>query len=50
MHKDWWKWGLSSELKHIDDYPKLKNYIEERWKTKLKEGFFPPKTLNTSEK
>lgn len=43
MQRDWWKWGDSKEIKHITDYPKLKIQLEERWKTNLREDFFPPK-------
>ncbi len=43
MHRDWWKWGDPKEAKHINDYPKLKTMVEERWKTHLHEDFFPPK-------
>lgn len=43
MQRDWWKWGDPKEIKHINDYPKLKTLVEERWKTHLREDFFPPK-------
>ncbi|MDB5226513.1 MAG: alkyldihydroxyacetonephosphate synthase [Bacteroidota bacterium] len=46
MHRDWWKWGDPNEVKHINDYPKLKVLLEERWKTHLREDFFPPKKFN----
>ncbi|HMV13814.1 MAG TPA: FAD-binding oxidoreductase [Chitinophagales bacterium] len=43
MQRDWWKWGDPNEIKHINDYPKLKTLVEDRWKTSLREEFFPPK-------
>lgn len=43
MHRDWWKWGDPKEVKHINDFPKLKTLVEERWKMHLREDFFPPK-------
>lgn len=46
MQRDWWKWGDPKEVKHINDYPKLKEMVEERWKTHLREDFFPPKKFN----
>ena len=46
MHADWWKWGDPKEVKHINEYPKLKLMMEERWKTHLREDFFPPKKFN----
>ncbi len=45
MRRDWWKWGDPKEIKHINDYPKVKAFVEERWKTHLREDFFPPKTF-----
>jgi alkyldihydroxyacetonephosphate synthase len=43
MNRNWWKWGDPKEVKHINDYPKLVTFVEERWKTHLREDFFPPK-------
>lgn len=43
MQRDWWKWGDPKEVKHINDYPKLVTFVEERWKIHLREDFFPPK-------
>ena len=43
MRKDWWKWGDPKEFKHINEYTKLKEMVEARWKTHLREDFFPPK-------
>lgn len=43
MQADWWKWGDPKEAKHINDYPKLRTLLEERWKMHLREDFFPPK-------
>ncbi|MEZ5055123.1 MAG: FAD-dependent oxidoreductase [Chitinophagales bacterium] len=45
MQRNWWKWGDPNEIKHINDYPKLKDMVEERWKMRLREDFFPPKTF-----
>jgi alkyldihydroxyacetonephosphate synthase len=42
MIKDWWKWGDHSQLKSIDDYPKLRKFLEDRWGTTLKFDFTPP--------
>lgn len=46
MQRDWWKWGDPKEIKHINDYPKLKEMVEDRWKTHLREDFFPPKKFS----
>ena len=46
MKKDWWKWGDPKEVKHINDYPQLKLMVEEKWKTNLREDFFPPKEFS----
>ena len=46
MNRDWWKWGNPKETKHINDYPKLKTMVEERWKINLRENFFPPKKFD----
>lgn len=46
MRKDWWKWGNPNEYKHINDYPKLKEMVEARWSTHLREDYFPPKKFN----
>ena len=46
MNRDWWKWGNPKETKHINDYPKLKTMVEERWKMNLRENFFPPKKFD----
>jgi len=45
MQRNWWRWGDPNELKHINDYPKLKDMVEERWKMRLREDFFPPKSF-----
>lgn len=42
MNRDWWKWGDPREAKHLNDYPKMKAFLEERWSTSLKEEFIPP--------
>jgi alkyldihydroxyacetonephosphate synthase len=42
MNRDWWKWGDPKEAKHINEYPKLKSFLETRWSTTLKEEFIPP--------
>jgi alkyldihydroxyacetonephosphate synthase len=42
MVKDWWKWGDPQKLKHIDDYPKMKLWLEEKWETQLRQEFSPP--------
>lgn len=49
MNRDWWKWGNPKEIKHINDYTKLKELLEERWKTHLHEDFFPPKNFELSQ-
>ncbi|MCB0508759.1 MAG: FAD-binding oxidoreductase [Bacteroidetes bacterium] len=46
MRQNWWKWGDPNEIKHLSDYPKLRDMVEERWKTKLREDFFPPKKIS----
>lgn len=46
MNKDWWKWGDPEKLRHLDEYPKLKGWLEEHWNTSLREDFFPPKDFN----
>jgi alkyldihydroxyacetonephosphate synthase len=46
MHKDWWKWGNTEETKRIEDYPALKDYVEDRWKTQLKHTLVVPKMPN----
>ncbi len=43
MRNNWWKWGDTKEFKHITDYPGIMQYVEDKWKMKLKEDFFPPK-------
>jgi alkyldihydroxyacetonephosphate synthase len=42
MIKDWWKWGDPQKLKHLDDYPKLKLWLEEKWDARLRQEFSPP--------
>lgn len=43
MHKDWWKWGNPEETKSIEDYPALKEYVEEKWNLQLKHTLVAPK-------
>jgi alkyldihydroxyacetonephosphate synthase len=45
MIKDWWKWGDHTQLKNIDDYPKMKAYLEDRWGITLKFDFTPPASM-----
>ena len=42
MNKDWWKWGDPTELKHMNDYPKAKAFLEDLWKTNFKHEYSPP--------
>ncbi|HNJ11349.1 MAG TPA: hypothetical protein PK783_07805, partial [Chitinophagales bacterium] len=42
MNKDWWKWGDPAELKHMNDYPKAKAFLEDLWKTNFKHEYSPP--------
>lgn len=46
MNKDWWKWGDPAELKHFNDYPGMKTYLEERWNTHFKHELTPPTQFN----
>jgi alkyldihydroxyacetonephosphate synthase len=46
MNKDWWKWGNPDQLRHLNEYPKFKAYLEERWGITLREDFFPPKDFD----
>ncbi|MCB9032864.1 MAG: FAD-binding oxidoreductase [Chitinophagales bacterium] len=49
MNKDWWKWGNLEESKHINDYPKAKQYLEEFWQTSFREEFKPPTKFNLAQ-
>ena len=31
----WWKWGDLKKSFHLNDFPKLKHFLEEKWNTKL---------------
>lgn len=46
MDKNWWKWGNPAESKHLNDYPKAKEFLEKKWDTTLKEDFRPPNQFN----
>ncbi len=37
----WWKWGDSEKSFHLNDYPKLKDYLEQKWNKKLVPDFQP---------
>lgn len=39
---DFWKWGNPVESFHLSHYPKLKIFLEERWKRQLKDDFKAP--------
>lgn len=40
--ENWWKWGDPSQSFHLDQYPKLKSFLEEKWERKLYDDFgFP---------
>ncbi len=41
-HNEFWKWGDPAKSFHLNDYPKLKVFLEERWKTQLTNEFVPP--------
>lgn len=49
MNTNWWKWGNPAESRHLNDYPKLKNMVEERWKTQLQQDFAPPSDFQLTE-
>ncbi len=44
---NWWKWGDPAQSFHLSDYPKLKQYLEERWSLKLTEDFSFPDLSST---
>jgi len=39
---DFWKWGDPAKSFHLNDYPKFKSFLEERWKRQLKDDFKAP--------
>ena len=38
----WWKWGDPQKSLHLNDFPKFRNYLEEKWKVTLKEDLSLP--------
>ncbi len=40
----WWKWGDPEKSFHLNDYPKLKDYLEQKWNKKLVPDFQPART------
>jgi alkyldihydroxyacetonephosphate synthase len=37
----WWKWGDPEKSFHLNDFPKLRKFIEEKWNRKLVEDYHP---------
>ncbi|HXH17808.1 MAG TPA: FAD-binding oxidoreductase [Chitinophagales bacterium] len=42
MSEDFWKWGDPAKSFHLNHFPKLKSFLEERWKQQLKDDFKTP--------
>ncbi len=45
--QDFWKWGDPAKSFHLDEYPRLKVFLEERFQAKLKDDFKAPDLLST---
>lgn len=39
---NFWKWGNPSQSFHLNDYPKFKAFLEQRWQRPLSDNFTPP--------
>ncbi len=42
MLANWWKWGDPNQAIHLDEYHKLKIFLEEKWNQKLVPSYQPP--------
>jgi len=42
---DWWKWGPAENRLTINHYPKLKTYLEDKWKISLDEAIPAPSSF-----
>ncbi|MFH1321332.1 MAG: FAD-binding oxidoreductase [Bacteroidota bacterium] len=47
MMPTWWKWGDPEKSFHLNDFPELKQFLEEKWKKKLADDFKIPDRLSS---
>ena len=45
MLANWWKWGDPSQAIHLDEYHKLKIFLEDKWNQKLTPSCQPPENF-----
>lgn len=43
----WWKWGDPNKSFHLNDFPGLKQFLQEKWKKKLVDDFKIPDLLSS---
>ena len=44
--KHWWKWGDPKKSFHLDDFPRLKNFLEGRWGKELSDDLTFPNWIS----
>src|ERR1035437_8962109 len=47
LNSIWWKWGDSKKTFHLNDFPKLKKFLEEKWNKTLTDSFKIPESRSS---